>query len=56
MSRFLRTRPFPLHPLLFGIYPVLALLAHNIAEIPAGDGLRALLSTLILAVLMMSTK
>jgi hypothetical protein len=54
MSRFLRTRPFPLHPLLFGIYPVLALLAHNIAEIPAGDGLRALLSTLILAVLILS--
>ncbi|HLE14447.1 MAG TPA: hypothetical protein VI776_06845, partial [Anaerolineales bacterium] len=54
MSRLFRTRPFTFHPLLFGVYPVLALIAHNIAETPAGEGLRALISALILAAVLLA--
>jgi hypothetical protein len=54
MPGFQRTRPIPLHPFLFGIYPVLALIAHNIAEIPAWEALRALLFTLVLAVMILA--
>lgn len=35
-----------LHPLLFAAYPVLALLAHNITEVPLKEGLRPLLVSL----------
>jgi hypothetical protein len=43
---------FPLHPLLFAIYPILALLAFNISEVDFSSGLRPLvLSTLVAGLL-----
>ena len=43
-----------LFPFLFSIYPVLALIAHNIAEMELIDGLRALLISLTLTLLIYS--
>ena len=40
---------FPLHPFLFAIYPILALLAFNIAEVDFSSGLRPLVLSLIVA-------
>ena len=36
-------RGLPLHPILFGAYPVLALLAHNITQVRSNDAVRSLL-------------
>jgi hypothetical protein len=44
---------FPVHPVLFGIYPVLALLATNIAEVEIGVVLRPLLFSLIFSAILM---
>ncbi len=41
------------HTLLFAAYPVLALLAFNIGELPASDALRALALSLVAAVLLL---
>ncbi len=43
---------FRWYPLLFGIYPVLALLAYNLEEIPFSDGLRSLVLALLAALLL----
>ena len=45
---------FPWHSLLFGIYPVLALMAANLHEAPLEDGLRALFISLVLAIVLLS--
>ena len=42
-------RNLPLHPFLFAIYPVLALLAFNISEVDLSSGLRPLLLSVFLA-------
>jgi hypothetical protein len=42
-----------LHPFLFALYPVLALLAHNIEEVPASAAFRSLLISLAAAVLLL---
>lgn len=42
-------RSVPLHPFLFAIYPVLALLAFNIAEVDLSSGFRPVLFSVILA-------
>jgi len=42
-------RSFPLHPFLFAIYPILALLAFNISEVGLLSGLRPLLLSVLLA-------
>jgi hypothetical protein len=42
-------RAFPLHPFLFAIYPILALLALNISEVGASSGWRPLLFSLVAA-------
>lgn len=42
-----------LHPLLFAAYPMLALLAHNITEVPLKEGVRPLLLSLALAALVL---
>lgn len=44
-------RRIPFHPLLLGIYPVLALLAHNIREIKCVEAIRTLLVVAVAAVL-----
>ena len=44
---------FPLHPFLFAIYPILALLNINIAEVDMGSGVRPLLLSLLVAGLLM---
>ncbi len=41
------------HPLLFAVYPVLALLAHNINWIPVSDAVRSLLVVLISTVILL---
>ena len=41
-----------LHPLLFAIYPILALLAFNVAELNVSAGVRALLLSMTLAVIL----
>ncbi len=38
---------FPLHPFLFGIYPILALLAFNISEVDYSSGLRPLVLSIL---------
>lgn len=48
MAKFLLR--FPLHPLLFGAFPTLALMAANLQEAPLEDGLRALLVAGVLAI------
>src|SRR5215211_104748 len=40
-------RVFPLHPLLFAVYPILALLALNISEVDTSLGWRALLLSVL---------
>jgi hypothetical protein len=40
-------RRLPLHPLLFGAYPVLALLAHNITQVRPNDAVRSLVISVI---------
>ena len=35
------------HPLLFAVYPVLALLAHNISEVPLAEAIRPLITSVI---------
>jgi hypothetical protein len=40
---------FPLHPLLFAIYPILALLAFNISEVDFSSGLRPLVLSMLIA-------
>jgi hypothetical protein len=42
-----------LHPFLFAIYPVLALLAHNIEAVPANAAFRSLLTSFAVAVLLL---
>lgn len=42
-------RRVPLHPLLFAVYPVLALLAFNISEVDLSSGFRPLLFSVVLA-------
>jgi hypothetical protein len=42
----------PLYPIIFGVYPVLALAAHNITEMEPDQSYRALLVSLALAVLL----
>jgi hypothetical protein len=39
---------FPFHPLLWAIFPILALLGYNISQVPPGDAVRSLLASLIL--------
>jgi hypothetical protein len=39
-------RPFPVHPLLFSAYPIITLLAINIAEVRVIEGLRPLVLSL----------
>jgi hypothetical protein len=45
---------FPLHPFLFAIYPVLALLAFNISEVDFSSGLRPLVLSVLIAGLLIS--
>jgi hypothetical protein len=40
---------FPLHPFLFAIYPILALLAFNISEVDYSSGLRPLILSILVA-------
>src|ERR1044071_5965005 len=40
---------WPLHPLLFSIYPILALMAFNISEVDFSSGLRPLALSVLLA-------
>src|SRR6185503_18048147 len=40
---------FPLHPFLFAIYPILALLAFNISEVDFSSGLRPMVLSILLA-------
>ncbi|MGH2582508.1 MAG: hypothetical protein ACRDFQ_06390 [Anaerolineales bacterium] len=42
-----KTARFPYHPLLIGVFPVVALMAANIQESPLEDGLRALVVSLL---------
>lgn len=51
MIKSLRVK-FTLYPFLFGIYPVLALIAHNTAEMNLTDGLRALIGSIILTLVL----
>jgi len=44
----------PLHPLLFAIYPILALLAFNISEVGISSGLRPLVLSILAAGLLIS--
>ena len=39
----------PLHPFLFAVYPILALLAFNISEVDFSSGFRPLFLSLLLA-------
>ena len=43
----------PLHSLLFGVYPILALMAANLQEAPLEDGLRTLVLGFLLAVVLL---
>src|SRR5918996_1499607 len=40
---------FPLHPFVFAIYPILALLAFNISQVGFSSGLRPLLCSVFVA-------
>ncbi len=46
----MKIRAAVLHPILFGIYPVLALLAHNLSQVKASTGLRAIIISLVGAI------
>jgi hypothetical protein len=43
---------FPLHPFLFAIYPILALLAFNISEVDYSSGFRPLVLSILVAVIL----
>ena len=45
---------FPVHSLLFGVYPILALMAANLQEAPLDDGLRALVVGPVLAIALLA--
>jgi hypothetical protein len=45
---------FPLHPFLFAIYPIIALLAFNISEVDFSSGFRPLLFSILLGSLLIS--
>jgi hypothetical protein len=49
VSRKFRILDFPWHPLLWGIFPVLALFANNVAEIKLTDAMRSLTVALCVA-------
>ncbi|HLE51323.1 MAG TPA: sulfatase-like hydrolase/transferase [Anaerolineales bacterium] len=49
----LKIRPPIIHPLLFGIYPVIALIARNISEIPALEGVRSLIVSFLITFLIL---
>jgi hypothetical protein len=40
-------RGFPLHPILLGLYPVLALLAHNVGQVRPNEAVRALVVSFV---------
>lgn len=46
-------RRFNLHPLLFGIYPVVALLAHNVDQVSIMEVVRSLVVSLLMAVILL---
>jgi hypothetical protein len=48
----LNKKSFYLFPYIFGIYPVLALIAHNMAEMNLGGGLRALIVSILVTLLL----
>jgi hypothetical protein len=43
---------FPYHPLLWAIFPPLALLGNNISQVPPGDAVRTLLASFVLSLLL----
>ena len=45
---------FPVHSLLFGVYPILALMAANLQEAPLEDGFRALVVGPVLAIALLA--
>jgi hypothetical protein len=47
-----RKRNFPVHPVLWAIFPPLALLGNNISQVPPGDAVRTLLASLMLSLLL----
>jgi len=51
----LRSRLLIIHPLLFGVYPVIALIARNIAEIPVLEGARSLIVSIFITFLILLT-
>lgn len=46
-----KLKRFPVHPLLWAVFPPLALLGNNIAQVPTGDPVRTLIVSLILSLL-----
>lgn len=51
---FHRLKTFPLHPFLFALYPALALLGHNIAEIRPSVAVRAVIFSLLICILLLA--
>ena len=45
---------FPLHPILFGVYPALALMAHNLGQIVPEAAFRSIGASLLVAILLYS--
>jgi hypothetical protein len=45
-------RNFPFHPLLWAVFPPLALLGNNISQVPPGDAVRSLLVSFILSLVL----
>jgi hypothetical protein len=43
---------FPLHPLLWALFPPMALLGNNISQVPPGDAVRTLMASLLLSLLL----
>jgi hypothetical protein len=43
---------FPFHPLLWAVFPPLALLGNNISQVPPGDAVRTLMASFILSLLL----
>ncbi len=48
-----RLRRWVLHPFLFAAFPVITLLTHNLSQVRAAVGLRALVAVLLLAILLL---
>jgi hypothetical protein len=48
-------RIFPIHPFLFGVYPILALLAFNVSDVDISSSLRPLVLSILLASLLLVT-